>query len=588
MSVDHSPQFSADKLVLGIEGGGTKTEWALVDGEGHAARSGTLPAANLRLIGDEDLMDLLRVLPGEATHVGVFLAGCADAGDRRRLEGLAQRVWPAAVVAVGGDRESGFATAFGDGDGIAVIAGTGSAVTGRCRGRLDKAGGWGHLLGDTGSGYQLAMTALRLVLSNYDLSRTSDALSQGVLRLLALNRLEDLVAWAANADKMSVAKLAPVVFQAAKEGHAEMLAAIQHGARALAEYTRAVAARIECEEPEVRLLGGLFEHHPEYAEFFTDYTVDLVRGAKVELCSKSGALGAAWLASRSGHAPSEQPREKIDMAELAGAATEQRNPRSTLMDKLGTGELVELFIREEDEVGKALAAAREAIARAVDLVAAALGRGGRLFYTGAGTSGRLGVLDASEMPPTFGISPERVQGIIAGGVTALYRAAEGAEDEAEAGELAVVGRGVRAGDVVCGIAASGRTPFVLGTLRRARALGAATMLLTCNPARNRNEAWDVEIDLPTGPELVTGSTRLKAGTATKVTLNIISTCAMVRLGAVRGNLMVNVQATNAKLRDRAIRLVAELRGCAYEEARTRLDGAGWSVEKALDQPSDAP
>jgi N-acetylmuramic acid 6-phosphate etherase len=582
MSTEQSSQSTGDKLVLGVEGGGTKTEWALVDGHGQALRSGVLPAANLRLIGDAELQALLRVLPGEATHVGVFLAGCADAADRRRLEGMAQAVWPAAVVAVGGDRESGFATAFGDGDGIAVIAGTGSAVTGRCRGRQDTAGGWGHLLGDTGSGYQLAMTALRLVLSKYDLSRTSDALSEGILRMLALNRLDDLVAWAANADKMSVAKLAPVVFQAAAEGHGEMLAAVQQGARALAEYTRAVALRIECDAPEVRMLGGLFEHHREYAEFYADYTADLVRGAQIEVCTRSGALGAAWLASRAGHGPTEVARDDgIDLVELAGAATEQRNARSMKMDEMATAELVDLFIREEDEVRKALEAAREEIANGVDMVAGALQHGGRLFYTGAGTSGRLGVLDASEVPPTFGTSPELVQGIIAGGVGALHQAAEGAEDQAEAGELAIVGRGVRAGDVVCGIAASGRTPFVLGTLRRARAVGARTMLLTCNPARKKGEEWDVEIDLPTGPELVTGSTRLKAGTATKATLNILSTCAMVRLGAVRGNLMINVQATNAKLRDRAIRLVAELRGCGYEEARTLLEGAAWDVRAAL-------
>jgi N-acetylmuramic acid 6-phosphate etherase len=252
------------------------------------------------------------------------------------------------------------------------------------------------------------------------------------------------------------------------------------------------------------------------------------------------------------------------------------------MDELGTPELVELFIREEEEVSGALEEARGALVAAVDLVSAALLAGGRLFYTGAGTSGRLGVLDASEIPPTFGAPPELVQGIIAGGVNALHSAAEGAEDQPEAGELAVAGRGVRAGDVVCGIAASGRTPFVLGTLRRARALGAKTILLTCNPARKRMEAWDVEIDLATGPELVTGSTRLKAGTATKVALNILSTCAMVRLGKVRGNLMIDVRATNTKLRDRAMRLVSELRGCSYAEARARLINAGWSVREALD------
>jgi N-acetylmuramic acid 6-phosphate etherase len=582
MSPEPPPEPFAPKRILGIEGGGTKTEWALLDESGRELRVGALPAANLRLIRDNDLLDLLRVLPAEATHVGAFLAGCADAADRSRLEALVQRVWPAAVVVVGGDRESGFATAFGDADGITVIAGTGSAVTGRSRGRIDKGGGWGHLLGDTGSGYQLAMTALRLVLSNYDLSRTSDLLSQGILRTLALNRLEHLVAWAANADKMSVAKLTPVVFQAAKEGHPEMLAAIQNGAHVLAEITRAVALRLDCVAPQVRLLGGLFEHHREYAEFYIDYAGDLLPGAKVAVCTQSGALGAAWLASRVTH-EARPSHEHPDPAELAAALTEQRNPRSSRMDELPTPALVDLFIREEDEVTRALSESRRPLIAAVDLVSAALLAGGRLFYTGAGTSGRLGVLDASEIPPTFGAPPELVQGIIAGGVGALHSAAEGAEDQPEAGELAITGRGVRAGDVVCGIAASGRTPFVLGALRRAGELGAKTILLTCNPARKRTRSWDVEIDLTTGPELVTGSTRLKAGTATKVALNILSTCAMVRLGKVRGNLMIDVQATNAKLRDRAIRLVIELRGCSYDEARTRLTQSGWSVRAALER-----
>jgi N-acetylmuramic acid 6-phosphate etherase len=578
-----SHEHSSPKLVLGVEGGGTKTEWALLDEHGRETRMGALPAANLRLISDADLLELLRVLPPDATHVGVFLAGCADAADRKRLEALVQQVWPAAVVAVGSDRESGFATAFGDGDGIAVIAGTGSAVTGRCRGRTDKAGGWGHLLGDTGSGYQLAMTALRFVLSNYDMDRRSDLLGQTILRTLALNRLEDLVAWVANADKMSVAKLAPVVFQAAKAGHREMLAAMQDGARALAECTRAVALRLECEAPDVALIGGLFEHHREYAEFFKDYTGDLVPGAKITVCTESGALGAAWLASRIQPLAKSQPvpRDEADFTELAAAVTEQRNPRSAKMDTLATPDLVELFIQEENEVARALAASRDSLAAAVDLISAALQAGGRLFYTGAGTSGRLGVLDASEIPPTFGAPADMVQGIIAGGVTALHSAAEGAEDQPEAGELALIGRGVSASDVVCGLAASGRTPFVLGTLRRARILGAKTILLTCNPARKRAETWDVEIDLDTGPELVTGSTRLKAGTATKVALNILSTCAMVRLRKVRGNLMIDVRATNTKLRDRAIRLVSELCQCSYEEARARLVAADWSVRDAL-------
>jgi N-acetylmuramic acid 6-phosphate etherase len=207
---------------------------------------------------------------------------------------------------------------------------------------------------------------------------------------------------------------------------------------------------------------------------------------------------------------------------------------------------------------------------------------GRLFYVGAGTSGRLGVLDASEIPPTFGASLDLVQGIIAGGAEALHRSVEGAEDDATAGALAIVERGITAHDMVCGISASGRTPFVLGALRRARECGASTLLLTCNPTdvSSPNE-FDLRIDIPTGPELLGGSTRLKAGSATKVALNILSTGAMVQLGHVHGNLMIDLAATNDKLRDRAARLLMQITGCDFETARTRLTRHDWKVRAAL-------
>jgi len=269
--------------------------------------------------------------------------------------------------------------------------------------------------------------------------------------------------------------------------------------------------------------------------------------------------------------------------DLAAAATEQRNPRSAQLDQLSTRDLVDLFVTEESGVTDALAAVSDRLGAAVDLVSGALQNGGRLFYVGAGTSGRLGVLDASEIPPTFGTSPELVQGIIAGGATALHSAVEGAEDQREAGALAMIERGVTQRDVVCGITASGRTPYVLGALERAREFGAQTILLTCNPARPRAQAppWDLEIDLPTGPEIVTGSTRLKAGSATKVALNIISTGSMIGLGKVRENLMVDVRVSNEKLRDRAIRLVRDLRRCSYDEARAVLEAKNWDVRASI-------
>ncbi len=333
--------------------------------------------------------------------------------------------------------------------------------------------------------------------------------------------------------------------------------------------------------------GGLFIHHPEYGDLFRDYLRKILPRADVSVCTLSGGLGAAWLASRDlpGSAePIAQPQGLIvSLGELAAATTEQRNPRSARLDRLSSVELVELFVTEEQYVRQALASAREELVAAVDLASNSLLSGRRLFYVGAGTSGRLGVLDASKIRPTFGTAPQVVQAIIAGGATALHSAVEGAEDQAEAGALAIAERGVNAGDSVCGITASGRTPFVLGALGRASELGAKTILLTCNPERKRAEdqQYDVTIDLPTGPEIVTGSTRLKAGTATKVVLNIISTCSMIRLGKVRDNLMVDVNASNVKPRDRATRLVSELRGCSYDDARSILEKTNWNVRAAI-------
>lgn len=591
------------KTILGIEGGGTKTEWiaystnARPDGsEPAAVRSGVLPASNLRLISDEALERLLRVLPQDVTDVGVFLAGCVTETDHERLRALTRRVWPNANLAVGSDRESGFAAAFHGADGVAVIAGTGSAITGKRGDLTDNAGGWGHLLGSAGSGYRLAMQALRQVLWSYDLTRRVTSPGEAILSLLGLNRLEDLIAWAADAEKMAIAKLAPVVFEAAREGDRAMSVILDEGAWTLAEGAVAVAKRLALPEAQVRLQGGLFVHYPEYVQRFEDRLKRDLPQANVAVCTLSGAEGAAWLASRqtppsaplprpfARYAPPITPSLEVDTEELATASTEQVNPRSAGLDKLSSLELVDLFIAEETHVAEALKAAREGLAEAIELVGEALRRGGRLFYVGAGTSGRLGTLDASEIPPTFGVDPRMVQAIMAGGVTALYRSVEGAEDHPEAGGLAILDRSVKAGDVVCGIAASGRTPFVLGALHEARAALAHTILLTCNPARKRHTPpWDIEIDLPTGPELLTGSTRLKAGSATKLALNLLSTGAMIRLGKVHGNLMSAVRVSNVKLRERAIRTVARSLHLSPADAEALLAAHDWQLDAVLQE-----
>jgi N-acetylmuramic acid 6-phosphate etherase len=262
--------------------------------------------------------------------------------------------------------------------------------------------------------------------------------------------------------------------------------------------------------------------------------------------------------------------------------TEQRNPRSMRIDELEALEIVDLINAEDRMVAEAVGEEREAIARALELVEASFRSGGRLIYVGAGTSGRLGVLDAAEMPPTYGTDPTLVQGIIAGGYAALVRAEEGAEDHPEHGAEAIDEREVDEKDFVLGIATSGTTPFVHGALARARERGARTGFLLCTyPSRELLESHDVVIAPLVGPEVITGSTRMKAGTATKLVLNTITTGAMVRLGKVFGNLMVDLQVTCEKLRDRGERILIEMLGFERAEASTLLEAAGGHVKTAL-------
>jgi N-acetylmuramic acid 6-phosphate etherase len=263
--------------------------------------------------------------------------------------------------------------------------------------------------------------------------------------------------------------------------------------------------------------------------------------------------------------------------------TEERNPRSMGLDKLPLPEAITLMLSEEATVPQKLLAERERLARAVRAIVRAFQRGGRLFYVGAGTSGRLGVLDASECPPTFGTPPGLVQGILAGGQQALWGSVEAAEDDFPAGRRAARFRGVARGDVMVGIAASGTTPFVWGALAEARKRGATTILLCFNPHVKIPRALRPAIVIAPalGPEVLTGSTRLKAGTATKLVLNLFTTLSMVGLGKVMSNLMIDVSPSNEKLRGRALRIVRALSGAQESAARAELERNGWHVKDAV-------
>ena len=261
--------------------------------------------------------------------------------------------------------------------------------------------------------------------------------------------------------------------------------------------------------------------------------------------------------------------------------TEQENPRTRDLSSLPAAEIVRLMNEEDAGVAEAVRLVLPDVARAVEGIVGRLGAGGRLFYVGTGTSGRLGVLDASECPPTFGVPPELVQGIIAGGYDALHRATEASEDDREAGARDAEARGVKGSDALVGIAASGRTPYTLGAVEYARNSGAFTAAVTCAPGSPITQAAEVAIVPVVGPEVVAGSSRLKAGTAQKMVLNMLSTAAMVRLGYVTGNRMTNMRPSNVKLRARSARILAAETGLGEREAREALEAAGCDLRVAL-------
>lgn len=263
--------------------------------------------------------------------------------------------------------------------------------------------------------------------------------------------------------------------------------------------------------------------------------------------------------------------------------TEMRNEKTKNIDKMSTFEMIKLMNEENMNAVKAVGDCAESIAEAIDVISERMAKGGRLFYVGAGTSGRLGVVDASECPPTFGVDYDKVIGVIAGGRDAMFRANEGGEDKAENGRADLESYNLNENDSVMGISAAGGAAYVVGALEYAKECGCATISLSCNPDTKIAKAADIEIFTDTGAEVITGSTRLKAGTAQKLVLNMISTFCMVKNGYVYENLMINLQPTNIKLRDRMVRIVCDILGTSYEESEALLEKSDWSIRKAVEK-----
>ena len=576
--------------ILGIEGGGTRTTALLADARGREIQRATFGPGNVRLLDDRELRRLLRQISKQFESpdaIGLGLAGSRQPKDRARVQAEAAKVWKATPCRVTHDLEIALAGFNAMETAVLVLSGTGSCCFGKAaEGRTAKMGGWGHILGDKGSGFEIGLRALKAVVFYFDRDATWSRLGERLLTATGTNEPDDLIDWVAAADKHAVAALAPEVFAAAKKRDRIARDILAGAAGMLAKDAVNCARKLASKKNPVHfvLAGGVLRGQPAFARKVRQAICERWPQATVQVQNHEGVWGAIELAKNlpKDSAQSITPSTRTLRPPTHIPATEQRNPRSMELDQLSLPEAVDLMLKEEQRAAKAVRTEGKTIARLAGWVAKALTDGGRLFYVGAGTSGRLGVLDASECPPTFRARPEQVQGIIAGGPRALTEAIEGAEDDADAGGRAIQFRGVTQKDVVIGIAASGNTPFVWGALKTAAQRGARTALICFNPTLKRRAKVPHLILAPDiGPEVLTGSTRLKAGTATKLILNCITTLAMVRLGKVAGNLMVDVDPKNEKLRDRAIRIVMTLSEVDATTAQAALAKHGWMVQRAL-------
>jgi N-acetylmuramic acid 6-phosphate etherase len=609
------------QVFVGIEGGATRTVALAVTAEGKEVGKAVLGPANVRLLQDGELVTLLeefrKALP-RPTALAIGLAGAWTPQDRKRIRSAAAKVWPKVPCYATHDLETALATTNEAGHTpslpqILIVSGTGSCCYGtRIDGREIKVGGWGHILGDKGSAYEIGLRGLKASVFYYDRDGRWPKLGARLLRALELNEPNELIGWAQGATKLQIAGVAMEVFAAWKDKDTIANDILQGAATSLTRdgitcATRATAgaeSRRQKMKPRVEfvLAGSNLVKQKRFAALVSAKLKRLYPGCTIRALKKPGVWGAVKLAREhfGGTAMHEtgakdrdtsstslgaEPKPKVQSRQMS--PTEMRNPRSLRFDRLSTREAVELMLREETTVPKILLQESESINTAVGFVIRAFKSGGRLFYVGAGTSGRLGVLDASECPPTFRTEPELVQGIIAGGESALRRSVEGAEDDPAAGARAMEFHLVNKRDVVVGIAASGTTPFVWGAIEEAKTRGARTVLICFNPyvVIPQNLRPSVVIAPNLGPEVLTGSTRLKAGTATKLILNILTTVSMVGIGKVMSNLMIDLHPANVKLRDRATRIVRELTGFGYDTAWKALERNSWVIKKAVAQRS---
>lgn len=568
------------KRILALDCGATRTRCGLYDEANRLVAEAEGGPSNPAVLGlDKALASMtelsLQVL-GEVGAAESVAAGVAGALDEKTREELARRLGNrlnAGRVWISDDRWPLLLANAGSESGVVVIAGTGSSVLAQSEDmRTVVIGGRGVLLGDEGSAYRLALEALRACVRSIDGLGPKTVLVHEMLRAAELDDFTALSLWSLSASKHEIARLAEVVTRCADDDPAAR-ACLDGQADRLAEQAAVALDRLSLgDETPVWLSGGLLE---EAAPFRLAFEAALKRkapGVECRIAPLRGHLAVLKLVLI------DRPSGFVSRIE-GDEPLPPMTDGSQKLDRMSGLEIVRQMNREDAKIHRVVARAEETIAEAIDLAALAFRRSGRLIYLGAGTSGRLGVLDASECPPTFGVPPGQVIGLMAGGESAVRSSIEDAEDDGRQAraDLRGIDPPVSESDVVVGISASGTTPYVTAALEEAKVIGAETVLVTCNPAC----AGQRVIALDTGPEVLPGSTRLKAGTATKMALNMISTGAMALSGRIYEGLMVGTQPVNNKLKQRAAGIVAFLTGLDPEAAAGLLEEAGMSIAAAI-------
>ena len=597
-------------VVIGVDGGATKTVATVVAEDGSVLSVGTAGGANPLIWGDAAFENIRSACDAaltiaqtdweEVAFAFVGMAG-ADEPNSNPYKFALSHLQPKLPVpfALDNDGIAAHAGALAGRDGIVVVAGTGAIAIGIANGQRVRVDGMGHWFGDEGSATWIALQGLRAATRAQDGRGEQTKLTEVLPKALMVNSLRDAASLLASGDltKFDLALAAVSVTKVAEEGDSVAQKILQDAALHLAESAFAAAQKLGRFDLPVSFTGGVFRLTSNMPNLFREALSRRLHNAKVQEPLLPPHLGAALLAAKQiGWEVNEGWLDKLvetgkqwgyfDLGAglvevLPRLLSEQRNPASMFLDQLDVEAILTLINDEDHKVAPAVRQEIPAIAQAVRWAVRGLSRGGRLIYVGAGTSGRLGIMDAAECPPTFGTPPDWVIGVIAGGPQAVFRAVEGAEDDMEAGREEMSKLGVGENDVVVGLSVSGRTPFVIAAMDEARKRGAKTVAITVNRDAPIAAVADVVIAPVVGPEIVAGSTRMKAGTAQKLILNMISTTTMVRLGRVRSNLMIDLRTWSVKLRERAKRIVAQLAGVSIPEAEKALEANNWEVRKAV-------